>query len=208
MSAQASPPVPAGWYPDPQNPAQGRYWDGSAWTDHLHQPGQPAPKLRAPEGTEPNTVWIWLMALLPVVSAIPVAFIPWQGYIDSMFETATDPYAAWDAQFALLTSPAYLATIGLAVLLYGATALLGWLDYRELTARGMPKPFHWALTLVPSYGQLIYVIGRSVVVKTRTGRGLGPLWVTIAIVALTIVLSFVLMLAIMAMMADTLRNFG
>lgn len=26
------PTTPAGWYPDPQNPAVSRYWDGSAWT--------------------------------------------------------------------------------------------------------------------------------------------------------------------------------
>ena len=28
---------PAGWYADPANPAQRRYWDGSAWTDHTHE---------------------------------------------------------------------------------------------------------------------------------------------------------------------------
>jgi hypothetical protein len=27
-----NPPAPAGWYPDPQNPAQQRYWDGATWT--------------------------------------------------------------------------------------------------------------------------------------------------------------------------------
>ena len=25
---------PAGWFPDPQDPAQYRYWDGAAWTEH------------------------------------------------------------------------------------------------------------------------------------------------------------------------------
>lgn len=30
----------AGWYPDPQVPAQQRYWNGSAWTEHVApQPG-------------------------------------------------------------------------------------------------------------------------------------------------------------------------
>jgi flagellar basal body-associated protein FliL len=35
--AQAAPPLapPAGWYPDPGRPGGQRYWDGSAWTDHL-----------------------------------------------------------------------------------------------------------------------------------------------------------------------------
>ncbi|MFF8327900.1 DUF2510 domain-containing protein [Rhodococcus qingshengii] len=31
-----------GWYPDPQNPAAMRYWDGNQWTPHS-QPGQPIP---------------------------------------------------------------------------------------------------------------------------------------------------------------------
>lgn len=29
MSGQST---PAGWYPDPQNPGQQRYWDGTAWS--------------------------------------------------------------------------------------------------------------------------------------------------------------------------------
>lgn len=28
----------AGWYPDPHNPQQQRYWDGSTWTEHIHVP--------------------------------------------------------------------------------------------------------------------------------------------------------------------------
>jgi hypothetical protein len=32
------PQTPAGWYPDPQNPDQPRYWDGVAW-----DPGASAP---------------------------------------------------------------------------------------------------------------------------------------------------------------------
>lgn len=26
--------TPAGWFPDPHDPSQFRYWDGTAWTDH------------------------------------------------------------------------------------------------------------------------------------------------------------------------------
>jgi len=39
------PPVtnlpPAGWFADPQNPSQLRYWDGATWTEHTH-PNPPA----------------------------------------------------------------------------------------------------------------------------------------------------------------------
>lgn len=40
---QAAPPSPAGWYPDYQNPAYQRYFDGSGWTDQIRPVGPPAP---------------------------------------------------------------------------------------------------------------------------------------------------------------------
>jgi len=33
--------APAGWFPDPEDATQLRYWDGAAWTDHRH-PADPA----------------------------------------------------------------------------------------------------------------------------------------------------------------------
>lgn len=36
------PPVPAGWYPDAQNAALQRYWDGTAWTEHTAPAAPPA----------------------------------------------------------------------------------------------------------------------------------------------------------------------
>jgi uncharacterized protein DUF2510/uncharacterized protein DUF4352 len=36
-----TPPTPANWYPDPENPAGLRYWDGWSWTEHrAPAPGQ------------------------------------------------------------------------------------------------------------------------------------------------------------------------
>ncbi len=44
-----TPSTPAGWYPDPEQAGQLRYWDGAAWTDHRSPVQQPA----APQTPEP-----------------------------------------------------------------------------------------------------------------------------------------------------------
>jgi hypothetical protein len=40
-------PSPA-WYPDPKNEQNWRYWDGSAWSDHLAPRSLPVPPSPAP----------------------------------------------------------------------------------------------------------------------------------------------------------------
>jgi len=48
----------AGWYPDPNNRGQRRYWDGSKWTEHTDKPaeptqqGQPAQATREPQAQQ------------------------------------------------------------------------------------------------------------------------------------------------------------
>ena len=39
-SAPSTPSVPAGWYADPAGRYELRYWDGSAWTEHVSRAGQ------------------------------------------------------------------------------------------------------------------------------------------------------------------------
>lgn len=39
-AAQTAPSVPPGWYADPAGRYELRYWDGSAWTEHVSRAGQ------------------------------------------------------------------------------------------------------------------------------------------------------------------------
>ncbi|MDH3301299.1 MAG: DUF2510 domain-containing protein [Acidimicrobiia bacterium] len=47
----------AGWYPDPHNPQQQRYWNGTTWTEHIHVPEVPpastSPPFRPPPSGQP-----------------------------------------------------------------------------------------------------------------------------------------------------------
>lgn len=38
--ASTAPSVPAGWYADPSGRYELRYWDGTAWTEHVSRAGQ------------------------------------------------------------------------------------------------------------------------------------------------------------------------
>jgi hypothetical protein len=59
-----------------------------------------------------------------------------------------------------------------------------------LKLAGVPRPFHFAWVIL--YNP-VYVIGRAVVANRRTGRGLGMMWVSIAVLVSLFILEFVWM---------------
>ncbi|HWH26885.1 MAG TPA: DUF2510 domain-containing protein [Pseudolysinimonas sp.] len=181
-------PVPAGWYPDQTAPGYQRWWDGVQWTEHVQDPYDPAAAataLMASEGTKTGTVWVWLIVLLPLSSIASIFLIDIEGYIRSMTVNSTSSTAA---ELSLITSPGYVANLVFSFLLYGLSVFFAALDARVLAQRGVQRPFHWAFTFL---GGIVYVIGRSVVVRHRTGQGLAPLWGFIAVQVVIFIASFV-----------------
>jgi hypothetical protein len=212
MSNPTTPP--AGWYPDPAGGPQPRWWDGQQWAADAgtapqvaaqpfasqpagYQPGYapvaPPPALRAPAGTKPYTVWIWILVALPLLGYVgyPLVLGALDDYLVEL-ETITDPDDLIDSLVGFLFSPGMLITVLIGVLSNVGTIVLALLDWRALKARGVPKPFHWAFAFfVFIVGNLVYVIGRSIVVRNRTGSGLIPLFIAIGLWVLSYFVSFV-----------------
>jgi hypothetical protein len=132
--------VPAGWFPDPEDPANLRYWDGAAWTDHRH-PADPAGAPVAPA-----------VVAAPTAAATPqFAYTPTAGAAPGY----AAPYGA---------APAYgappqnvLALVGLILAIVGAVlglvvgifvlvgiagaviSILGFVQANKMRAAGTPN---------------------------------------------------------------------
>jgi hypothetical protein len=184
--------APAGWYPEPDGTDGQRWWDGTRWTEYSTPLAAPpyvpydagnAGAARVPAGTPTSTVWVWLVVVLPILAYVPFFLIDFEGYL---LRSVTDPMA----QFEMYLDPMYLGGIVSSWVVYGLSVWFAYLDTKELGRRGFARQFHWAWTFLAS---LVYVIGRSVVVRRQAGRGAAPMWVAILLSVALLIGSFVWM---------------
>lgn len=86
-------PPPAGWYPDPEQAGQQRYWDGQQWTEHRAPvaaqgapqwspaaAGQPAYTTGAAQQQNQKAMWSMILGILGLVccgifTAIPALIL-------------------------------------------------------------------------------------------------------------------------------------
>jgi hypothetical protein len=144
---------------------------------------QPAIPL-APADTNPGTVWFWLLAYgVPVLQILDL--IPASIFFSQVTANIRDPGSLLAAEF----SPAYLILVLSGWFISAVCIVFAVLDWRELRHRGIPKPFHWGWSFfVLAVGwPAVYMIGRSVVAGRRTGTGMAPLWVYIALQAVAFI---------------------
>jgi hypothetical protein len=189
--------VPPGWYPDVNAPGHQRWWDGTQWTEHVQAPyttTQPFAALRAPAGTKTGTVWIWLYVLSPLLSLFSLFTIDFEGYMRSALANP----GSLNGVLSLYSSPGFIILTMVGWVLIALNIVFAVLDYRVLKERGVLQPFHWGFAFLglAGYG-IVYAIGRSVIVKRRTGAGLGPLWVTIAVFVLSTIVILIWTISVM-----------
>jgi len=193
----------------PQNPQHSAPYQGQ----HPQQPQQPGQQPQHPQqpypgpggytdplkGTNPgvgtSTPFIWVLVLLPLVQLIGLAFWDVGDYLE---RTATITPGVYQSPF----TPGYLAYMGIGLLVYALTVVFAWLDHRALASRGIVKPFPWPWAFLT----VVYIIGRSVVVKRRTGGGLAPLWLYIAVYLVTIVVAFSVFIVAFAEFVQTMPS--
>jgi hypothetical protein len=87
--------VAPGWYADPGDPSQLRYWDGARWTERT-APLQSEPPAPAPAG-QPRKRWPWVVAGVAAVAAlaaVAVALFVVGGTDDAKAEVILEPAAA------------------------------------------------------------------------------------------------------------------
>lgn len=188
--------APAGWYPDPADAARWRWWDGVHWAAPAPTPA--ATLQQVPTGTP----WIWLVVLLPLLSTPALLLVDWRGYIElslywGWLSASPDPAADMEAllPYAVQVFSTFLWPMLVGWLVYAATVVSSWLDHRTLRARGIERPFAWPWAFL---GSTVYLVGRSVIVRRRTGRGLAPLWTGVAVYAANIVFAIVVSVMIMS----------
>jgi hypothetical protein len=147
------------WHADPEGGEGLRWWDGTQWTASVMDSNELAPPVQRPlaDGTPVYTVPLWVLVFLPVLS--PLILL-------------------------LDVGSAGLLRNLLNLAVYAGAILLAYADHRALQAAGYQRPFHWGWSFLSSG---VYVVGRSIIVNRRIGRGLTPIWVwaAVAVLALT-----------------------
>lgn len=176
--AEPAPPAPA--EPAPAYTAQAAPsvtpWPSAA--PAVARTGPSAP------GAATDTIWIYLAIIAGTLPMFTIFLMDWDGYLDVMVEMSGRPSADAGSAMVSWVGGILLITL-LSYVFLGLSVLFAWLDWRELRRRGIDKPFHWAFAffaLIVTIG--VYVIGRTVVVKRETGKGLTALWVWIGVTVL------------------------
>ncbi|NRG40495.1 DUF2510 domain-containing protein [Rathayibacter sp. VKM Ac-2835] len=146
--------------------------------------GRPAPQPRDPSIVT-STPWIWVVVLLPLLSALSIFLLPPDAIAASAVSSTYGPRATMGMSTAYLVGLGAVQVVGF--LIYAAEVVFAFLDYRQLKKAGVQRPFHWAWAFLAA--PYVYVIGRSVVVKRVTGGGLLPLWIFLGVVAVSFIIA-------------------
>lgn len=171
---------PAGWYADPDGSSALRWWDGTAWTDYRSS-GAATERRALPADVSPETPWIYLVVLLPLLSFATLFTVDFRGMMFRSLEQPGNPFAMFGV--------GYFVGIAFSWILAGLVVWFSYLDWKALKEKGVDRPFHWAWAFFLGYP--VYLIGRSVIVHRVSKRGLRPIWTYVGVVVFTVIVTVV-----------------
>lgn len=182
MSAAAPELGEPRWHADPNGGPGLRWWDGTQWTAAVMGPAELGPPVQQPlpPETPVYTVSLWAIVFLPLLSTLSALVLP-------AATLATISQAQPGSPFEQSFEPSGLIRNLLSLAVYAATVALAFVDRRTLLRAGYVRPFHWAWAFL-STG--VYVVGRSIIVQHRIGRGLTPIWVWVGVAVVGLVVSY------------------
>ena len=155
------------------------------WAGQPNSYGPPAPQRT---DADPSTPYMWAIAVTPLLSLLTLAFVDISSYLDESLRLAEAGSTATPSSPGMLL--AQLVSWGL----YALTVVLAFFDWRALKRRGVDRPFAWPWAFLG----VVYVIGRAVVVKRRTGRGVAPMVVYLVLSVVSVVVSVIIVGAALA----------
>lgn len=66
--------IEAGWYPNPENQTELRWWDGQGWTEQTFQGTEP-PKEVASSGSSSSVGLFFIIVTLFIIACLAVVFV-------------------------------------------------------------------------------------------------------------------------------------
>jgi hypothetical protein len=205
-AAQAPQPAPAAQAYGQQPPAYGQQPAYGQVSAPAPAPASAYPAAATipsvPAGTPAYGPFIWVITLLPLISflLIPLLLPSLQEQLRS---SLADPYGQQLYSGYSMSGLVVQGVVNLlSLLIYAAVVVLAYLDHRWLLRTGYTRPFHWAWAFLST----VYPIGRSVVVRRRSGRGIAPMWVAIAIAALGLIIGIGLVVWTFSLIFSTMST--
>lgn len=172
---------------------------------------------RVPHGTPVYTPWAWVTAWTTVAAVAASAATMWLltepllTYVRHVAELSgmaatgvrVQPGAVFAIMFDLMPGIMTASLVGtvLSWALYALAIVAGYRDYVQLGRLGYPKRFHWAWSFLSP----VYPIGRAVVVRRQAGAGSATMWIALAAIAASLVLSLGWSFWLMTAMFDAMR---
>ncbi|MCD2499387.1 hypothetical protein [Microbacterium nymphoidis] len=170
----------------PPGPASGQQGYSGGPLGHPGQPpAQPWPP-SAHSGTAAtvavNTPWAWVISALAFVQICAYFVVDWGAVLRLNLAIISfgvgRPVRSELSPYVTAVVPSIALAGGISLVCYAASIVCAYLDQRALTRLGVVKPFPWGWNFLLQ--PLLYLIGRTVVLRRQGRSSFGPLWLAIA----------------------------